>query len=269
MSTELVVKDCNEIALRDDGDMSFQKFGEIVAFAKFCKDAEFLPKNMTVPQAAIAVAAGKQLGMSALAAIQNIAVINGRPAIWGDALGALVSASGVCEDEYSEEKGEKESFKIVYHVKRKGRAHEIIREFGYEDAKRAGLWGKQGPWTQYPKRMMLMRARAFAYRDAFSDVLKGCRIREEEEDTTTVIDITKTGKVSDPPYGRENGGEGGGKLPDGKKAGSLLKAAAAAGKKGKGGDGEAAAPADAGDPPPPPENQNPNDEGDPGELFDK
>jgi len=51
-----------------------------------------------------------------------------------------------------------------------------------EDAKRAGLWAKQGPWTAYPKRMMQMRARGFALRDAFPDVLKGMITAEEAQD---------------------------------------------------------------------------------------
>jgi hypothetical protein len=41
------------------------------------------------------------------------------------------------------------------------------------DAKRAGLWTKAGPWQTYPRRMLQMRARSFALRDAFPDVLKG------------------------------------------------------------------------------------------------
>jgi hypothetical protein len=48
-----------------------------------------------------------------------------------------------------------------------------------DDAKAAGLMGKQGPWTNYPKRMRQMRARGFAVRDVFPDVLKGIPVAEE------------------------------------------------------------------------------------------
>ena len=51
-----------------------------------------------------------------------------------------------------------------------------------EDAKRAGLYGKQGPWQQYPKRMLQMRARAWALRDVFPDVLRGVHVAEEAQD---------------------------------------------------------------------------------------
>jgi hypothetical protein len=50
------------------------------------------------------------------------------------------------------------------------------------DAKAAGLWAKGGPWTQYPKRMLAMRARGFALRNAFADVLRGLVTAEEAGD---------------------------------------------------------------------------------------
>jgi hypothetical protein len=55
-------------------------------------------------------------------------------------------------------------------------------QFSVADAKRAGLWGKSGPWTQYPRRMLQLRARGFALRDAFPDVLKGLVTAEEAQD---------------------------------------------------------------------------------------
>ena len=64
---------------------------------------------------------------------------------------------------------------------RKGRKP-VTATFSVEDAKRAGLWGKQGPWQAYPKRMLQMRARGFALRDAFPDVLKGLITAEEAQD---------------------------------------------------------------------------------------
>jgi hypothetical protein len=54
--------------------------------------------------------------------------------------------------------------------------------FNMEDAKKAGLAGKQGPWQTAPKRMLQMRARAFAARDLFADALKGIKSVEELRD---------------------------------------------------------------------------------------
>jgi hypothetical protein len=50
------------------------------------------------------------------------------------------------------------------------------------DAKKAGLWGKAGPWQQYPGRMMALRARGFALRNAFADALRGLITAEEAQD---------------------------------------------------------------------------------------
>ena len=58
----------------------------------------------------------------------------------------------------------------------------MVREFSMQDAKQAGLTGKQGPWSQYPRRMLQMRARAFALRDVFADVLRGVHVAEEAQD---------------------------------------------------------------------------------------
>jgi hypothetical protein len=114
-------------------------------------------------------------------AMQNLAVINGRPSLWGDAVIALVRSSPLCEYVIETDDGNTATCK----VKRRGDPGEQVRTFSMEDAQAAGLKGKQGPWTQYPKRMRQMRARAFALRDVFPDVLRGLPVAEELLDTPT------------------------------------------------------------------------------------
>ena len=75
-------------------------------------------------------------------------------------------------------------------VKRKGDPEVKSGEFSVADAKKAGLWGKTGPWTQYSDRMLKMRARGFALRDGFSDVLRGLGIAEEVQDYQAIKDVT-------------------------------------------------------------------------------
>jgi hypothetical protein len=125
---------------------------------------------------------GMEMGLAPMQALQNIAVINGKPSVYGDALMALVQASPVCEDveEFFEGEGTPNPVAVCV-AKRKGRTP-VTAKFSVEDAKRAGLWAKQGPWTAYPKRMLQMRARGFALRDAFPDVLKGMITAEEAID---------------------------------------------------------------------------------------
>jgi hypothetical protein len=140
----------------------------------------------------VAIIMGSELGFSPIASLQNIATINGKPSIYGDAMLALVKNSPLCEDVIETMvKGEKqEDSGAVCVVKRKG-MEPVTVTFTVGDAIRAGLWKKAGPWTMYPKRMLQMRARSFALRDAFPDVLRGLVATEEIEDYQEVQDIGK------------------------------------------------------------------------------
>lgn len=152
--------------------------------------SDMLAKSSMVPKAyqgkpedvLVAVQWGKELGLAPLQALQNIACINGKPSVYGDAAMALVQNSVICEniEEYFEGEGTANPTAVCV-AHRKNRTP-ITAKFSVEDARRAGLWGKQGPWTAYPKRMLQMRARGFALRDAFPDVLKGLITVEEAQD---------------------------------------------------------------------------------------
>lgn len=126
----------------------------------------------------VGIIAGAEVGLTPFAALQSIAVINGTPSLWGDGMLALVEASGLLEDFEETDDGQKATCRAV----RKGRATPIVRTFDMDQAKKAGLVGKAGPWTQYPDRMRQMRARSKALRDGFSDVLKGLKSAEETRD---------------------------------------------------------------------------------------
>lgn len=156
-----------------------QNITEALEFAGMLSKSNLVPKDFqnNAGNILVAVQWGMELGLQPMQAMQNIAVINGRPSLWGDAVLALVKASPVCEY-VVEEVGDA---KAVCRVKRRGEP-EQIREFSMADAEKAGLKGKQGPWTQYPKRMMQMRARSWAVRDVFPDVLRGMPIAEELQD---------------------------------------------------------------------------------------
>lgn len=132
----------------------------------------------------VGIMAGAELGLAPFQALQSIAVIGNNPAIWGDGALALVQASGLLEDIEETDDGNTATCKLV----RKGRATPIIRAFSMEDAQKAGLKGKSGPWTQYPQRMRQMRARSWAMRDGFADVLKGLHIAEEVRDRPDLMD---------------------------------------------------------------------------------
>lgn len=157
--------------------------------AKMLAGSDLVPKDYKGKPANIMVAAamGAELGLPPVQAIQNIAVINGRPAVWGDALIGIVRAHPECED--IEETFDEATMTATCIVKRKGNSP-VVATFSQADAKSASLWGKQGPWTQYPKRMLKLRARGFALRDAFADALKGVAVAEEQRDLAAVKDVT-------------------------------------------------------------------------------
>lgn len=128
----------------------------------------------------IAMQWGSELGFKPLQAIQNIAVINGRPGIYGDAGKALLLSKG-----YRIELDDTEKVKaagICWCIITAPNGHVTRRSFSTEDAKQAKLWGKDGPWSLYPWRQMSWRAFWFCARDAAADVLKGISGVEELRD---------------------------------------------------------------------------------------
>lgn len=157
---------------------------EALAFAEMLSKSNMVPKDFIGNPGNILVAVqwGMELGLQPMQAMQNIAVINGRPSLWGDSVIALVKASPTCEY-IIEEVGDDSA---TCRVKRRGEP-EQERSFSTADAKAAGLLGKQGPWSQYRKRMLQMRARSWALRDVFPDVLRGMPIAEEVMDTEKEI----------------------------------------------------------------------------------
>lgn len=157
---------------------------EAMKFSEMLAKSSMVPRQYQGKAEDILVACqwGREIGLAPMQALQNIAVINGKPSVYGDAAMALVQASPVCEniEEYMEGDGTENPVAVCI-AHRKGRSPVKVT-FSVQDAVRANLWGKQGPWTQYPKRMMQMRARGFALRDAFPDVLKGLITAEEAQD---------------------------------------------------------------------------------------
>lgn len=165
-------------------------------FPHYQKVAETLAKSGIIPNAYrnkpedvfVAMAMGYQLGFPVEQSLQDIAVINGRPCLWGDGLLSLVLNHPECKD-VKEEPIYNGAVVVGYicTVIRKG--HEPhSKTFTMQDAERAGLLNKGGVWKAYPERMLQMRARSLALRDKFADALRGLRVAEEVEDQGDVID---------------------------------------------------------------------------------
>ena len=173
-----------------------QEFGERMKYCEVLASSSLVPSGFRgkPEDVFVAIEFGQMVGLNPMQALTNIAVINGRPSIWGDAALALVKASGKLEyiNEYLEEDGD--NIVAVCETKRKDEPTVTVRRFSKQDAINAGLWGnqKKDPWVKYPKRMLQMRARAWALRDAYPDVLSGIQIAEEMQDVEVVEETQRS-----------------------------------------------------------------------------
>ena len=134
-----------------------------------------------MPDIFAAIAWGCEVNMKPMQALQGICVINGKPSIYGDAAIAMCLASGLLEDIEETIDDKLDGGTAICKVKRKAMKTAKVFTFSMKDASKANLLGR-GPWKSYPKRMLQMRARGFALRDLFSDVLRGMWTVEEAED---------------------------------------------------------------------------------------
>lgn len=124
----------------------------------------------------VAINMGAELGMEPFQAIQSIAVIDGKPCLYGDGLIGVVRASSKCE--WIEEEVSSDGKTATCRTQRKGDRNPIERSYSMSDAMLAGIDSKPN-WRKHPKRMLQMRARAYCLRDAYPDLLKGLGMVEE------------------------------------------------------------------------------------------
>lgn len=163
---------------------------EAMDFSKMIADSDICPKDFQGKEGNVLVAVqmGAELGISPIQALQNIAVINGRPSVWGDALPALAKAHP--RYEYIDESFDDSTMTATCKIKRKGEPEQTYT-FSKADADTAGLWGKGFVWPKYPKRMLKMRARGYAVRDVFPDALKGLQVAEEMQDIKEMGEVDR------------------------------------------------------------------------------
>ena len=162
-----------------------ENFEHYYRIANMMSKSDMVPKNYKDKphDVLIAMEMGVSLGLGPLQAIQNIAVINGKPCLYGDGMLSVCSGrpdfENIVEEPILNDSGKTIGFKCT--VMRRNRAP-VNQIFTEDDAKKAGLLNKPGPWSNYPSRMLQMRARGFALRDSFADALGGVRIAEEVQD---------------------------------------------------------------------------------------
>jgi hypothetical protein len=177
------------------------------------KSLEGKGEKETKAKVMLAICKGAELGFGPVTAVSTIMVINAKACLYGDGASSLVQNSGkvewikttIASKDDSGKWGE--GYKVTVSLKRKDQEEPYVRSFSFEDAKRARLTGKQGPWTDYPERQCYWRAWSWAARDGASDALMGLAVAEEVRDyeieaqrthKTDTSDLDDTAKPPEP-----------------------------------------------------------------------
>jgi len=146
------------------------------------------PKSLnTKDKVAVAILTGAEAGLSPMAAVRSVYVVNGAPAWISRAARALVVNSGLLKPGTKIEEGVKHGPDCTMgagqrcgdacfgycRTWRNGDHESREHTFSVADAKRANLWKKPGPWQEYHQRMLMHRAAGFHFDDCWSDILMG------------------------------------------------------------------------------------------------
>jgi len=181
----------SDIVKTNNGFMQIDTLENAIKCAEYICNAGLCPKQYLGKPADIVIAwqMGFELNLKPMQALQNIAVINGRPCVWGDAVVAICRQAH--DFEYINEEFDEVTKTATCRSKRRNQP-EVVRAFSEQEAKEANLLNKEGPWRTYKKRMIQMRARGFSLRDNFQDLLKGIITVEEAQDMDP-IDYSNVG----------------------------------------------------------------------------
>lgn len=193
------------------------------SFTEARKLCEFLATSKIIPKEFqgrpndifVAISWGQQIGIKApMVALNNIAVINGKPSLWGDAPLALVRQSHECEfviednEAFAYARDKVPGWEHLKNVdpdstsicvgKRKNQPV-AVREFSAADVKQAGLGNVH---NKYPKDMRKYKARARLLNHLFPDIIQGLSQAEllqesEEIDNNGNVELPKPENAQD------------------------------------------------------------------------
>lgn len=187
----LLSKQLGSVAIRPPNDapgMVPENLHGLMRMARLYILSGLVPKGLLdgcqnpVERVCVLFQRGMELGLHPSQALDGMAVVNGRLTIWGDTAKALCYQRGLLEEDEERWEGSGDTRVAICRVRRRGQEKWHEERFSVGDARKAGLWGKSGPWSLYPDRMLMARARGFALRSKFPDALKGLAIEEEAAD---------------------------------------------------------------------------------------
>ena len=141
------------------------------------EEARALQRQQAVAAGTGAILHGTELGLSPMAALNNVFIIHGRPSVYAETMVALVQAAGHEIWTVSESDA-----KVVVHGRRAGSDKVEVGEFTIERAKKAGYVAKNAKYVSDPRSMLYARAAAIACKRTAPEVLKGIPVFEEVMD---------------------------------------------------------------------------------------
>ena len=143
---------------------------EAHTLATYLVKSGFLPRAIRTPEQALAIlATGRELGLAPMQSFRQIHVIEGKPTLSADLMVALVKKHDECEYFVCIESTDEIA---TYETKRKDYPKPVTRSFTIEQARKAGVTGKDN-WKKYPAAMLRARAKSDLARDEFPDVVGG------------------------------------------------------------------------------------------------
>lgn len=206
MSTAIATVDAWTEAGRLMLAATFVPAGFRQAAMRSARETDCTPREALQGHIYAAVEMSRALGIAPIVGLQFMCVINGRVCLYSDAPMALVMRTGKVQgrqhrlvnleglyalreskidsvaaaaiDRHQLRAGCNGTYRaFVASIKRDGQWYTEI--FDTEDARRAGLLGKSGPWKQYPQRMLKFRAETYLVRNVFPDAVCGLSTADE------------------------------------------------------------------------------------------
>ncbi len=161
--------------------LSPRSFGETAQMSKFLAGSKIIPKDLRGEPASVAIviATAVELQIGPMMALREVYVVNGRPQLSANLMVALVRRSGACR--YFR-KIHSDLEKAIYETQRADSDEPVRMSFTIEEARIAGLTGKDGPWKQYPAAMLRARAKSILAREEYPEILAGFYSYEEADD---------------------------------------------------------------------------------------
>lgn len=154
----------------------FASLDEKLHYCQFLAQAEMLPPNYAKKPSNVLVAIelGEVLGLPAITTLMEVYVVNNRPSMSARLMATLARKAGYKVETTSSKTG------ATTTITRRDTQQQYQVTFAQEDAQKANLLTKDGPWKTYPQRMYEARSISACVRLACPEVLMGLAYTPEE-----------------------------------------------------------------------------------------